>query len=46
MIAADGASLKVSAKHSGLSLAAGANGLIVQQTDTAAASQRWRATPN
>lgn len=46
VIAADGASLKFSARHSGLSLAAGANGLVVQQTDTAAASQRWRATPN
>ena len=29
-----------------IDLAAGANGLVVQQTDTAAASQRWRATPN
>ena len=46
VIAADGASLKFSAKHSGLSLAAGANGLVLQQTDTAAGSQRWRATPN
>jgi len=46
VIAADGAALKVSAKHSGLSLAAGTNGLVVQQTDTAAGSQRWRATPN
>lgn len=46
VIATDGAALKVSAKHSGLSLAAGTNGLVVQQTDTAATSQRWRATPN
>lgn len=46
VIAADGAALKISAKHSGLSLAAGSDGLVIQQTDTASGSQRWRATPN
>lgn len=38
--------LTIKAKHSGLSLAAGADGLVVQVTDTGAASQRWRATAN
>jgi hypothetical protein len=46
VIAADGASLKISAKHSGLSLAVGGDGLVIQQTDTGAGSQRWRATAN
>jgi alpha-glucosidase len=38
--------LTIKAKHSGLSLAVGADGLVVQVTDTGAASQRWRATAN
>ncbi|WP_240617428.1 RICIN domain-containing protein [Nocardioides speluncae] len=38
--------LTIKAKHSGLSLAAGAGGLVVQVTDTGAANQRWRATAN
>ncbi|SDK49764.1 NPCBM-associated, NEW3 domain of alpha-galactosidase [Nocardioides sp. YR527] len=46
VIAADGAALKIAAKHSGLSLTAGAEGLVIQQTDSATGSQRWRATPN
>ncbi|MFF8843038.1 TIM-barrel domain-containing protein [Streptomyces sp. NPDC015127] len=38
-------SLTIRAKHSGLSLAAGADGLVVQVTDSGAAQQRWQAKP-
>jgi alpha-glucosidase (family GH31 glycosyl hydrolase) len=38
--------LTLKAKHSGLSLTAGADGKVVQATDTGAAGQRWTAAAN
>ena len=38
--------LTIKAKHSGLSLTAGADGKVVQATDTGAAAQRWSAAAN
>ena len=39
-----GTQLKLTAKHSGLSLAVDGSGKVVQVTDTGAATQRWTAT--
>ena len=39
-----GGGLTLKAKHSGLSLTVGADGKVVQATDTGAPSQRWTAT--
>jgi hypothetical protein len=41
-----GGLLTLKAKHSGLSLTAGADGKVVQATDTGAATQRWSAAAN
>lgn len=41
-----GGVLTFKAKHSGLSLAASADGKVVQATDTGAATQRWAAAAN
>jgi alpha-glucosidase len=41
-----GGVLTIKAKHSGLSLTAGADGKVVQATDTGAAGQRWSAAAN
>ena len=41
-----GGVLTLVAQHSGLSLTAGADGLVVQANDTGAANQRWAATPS
>ncbi len=40
------AQLKLTAKHSGLSLAVDGTGKVLQVTDTGAATQRWTATAN
>lgn len=42
----DGSLLVLTAKHSGLSLTAGADGAVTQSKDTGAAGQRWDATAN
>jgi alpha-glucosidase (family GH31 glycosyl hydrolase) len=44
VIGVDAGRLTLKAKHSGLSLAATADGLVVQATETGAPAQRWRAT--
>ncbi|MEO6411407.1 MAG: RICIN domain-containing protein [Pedococcus sp.] len=41
-----GGVLTIKAKHSGLSLTAGADGKVVQATDTGAGGQRWAAAAN
>ena len=41
-----GTQLRITAKHSGLSLAVDGSGKIVQVTDTGTATQRWTATAN
>jgi hypothetical protein len=45
-ITRSGTQLKLTAKHSGLSLAVDGTGKVVQVTDTGAATQRWTATAN
>jgi alpha-glucosidase (family GH31 glycosyl hydrolase) len=46
VVVKNGTSLVLKAKHSGLSLTAGADGGVTQATDTGAAGQRWTATAN
>jgi len=43
LVTRSGAQLKLTAKHSGLSLAVDGAGKVVQVTDTGAATQRWTA---
>ncbi|MGX6741680.1 RICIN domain-containing protein [Streptomyces xantholiticus] len=43
LVTDDSGALTIRARHSGLSLAATAGGLVVQATDSGAAAQRWRA---
>ncbi|WP_020141598.1 RICIN domain-containing protein [Terracoccus sp. 273MFTsu3.1] len=45
-ITRSGTQLKLTAKHSGLSLAVDGSGKVVQVTDTGATTQRWTATAN
>lgn len=46
VVTKDGDQFVLRAKHSGLSLTAGADGAVTQATDTAAAGQRWTLTAN